>query len=108
MFYDFNLYSCRLGREDRATSSNHLHDPRLLAIAAVDHQVLEAQHDDYVHSSISGTAFFRFSALLVSIFLSSLVKIFYASHVPIEYCCIFHPISTSTLSLSCGTSDIVM
>lgn len=80
MFYDFNLYSCRLGREDRATSSNHLHDPRLLAIAAVDHQVLEAQHDDYVHSSISGTAFFRFSALLVSIFLSSLVKIFYASY----------------------------
>ncbi|KAJ1406304.1 Zinc finger, RING-CH-type [Sesbania bispinosa] len=54
-------------REDWATSSDHLdlHDPRLFAIAAVEHRMLEAEHEDYVRTGISGTTMCRSAALIL-------------------------------------------
>lgn len=43
-----------------------LHDPQTLAIAALEHHVVEAEHDGYVYSSMSGIGFFQFIGLIVS------------------------------------------
>ncbi|KAJ7978427.1 RING/FYVE/PHD zinc finger superfamily protein [Quillaja saponaria] len=42
-----------------------LHDPRLLAIAAAERQLLEAEYDDYADTSASGAAFCRSAALIL-------------------------------------------
>ncbi|KAK7304627.1 hypothetical protein VNO77_42511 [Canavalia gladiata] len=53
--------------DDWTTSSNplDLHDPRLLGIAAVEHQALEAEHEDYVYTSTSGTTLWQSAALIL-------------------------------------------
>ena len=43
-----------------------LHDPRLLAMAAAERHLLEAEYDDYANTSASGAAFCRSAALIVS------------------------------------------
>ena len=45
-----------------------LHDPRLLAIAEAERQLLEAEYDDYSSTNASGAAFCRSAALIVSIY----------------------------------------
>jgi hypothetical protein len=42
-----------------------LHDPRLLAMAAAERHLLEAEYDDYANTSASGAAFCRSAALIV-------------------------------------------
>ncbi|KAF7806196.1 RING/FYVE/PHD zinc finger superfamily protein isoform 3 [Senna tora] len=42
-----------------------LHDPQILAIAAVERDVLEPQHDDSAHTGGSGIAFYRSITLLI-------------------------------------------
>ncbi|KAL1202591.1 putative E3 ubiquitin ligase SUD1 [Cardamine amara subsp. amara] len=42
-----------------------LHDPRLLAIAEAERQILESEYDDYTASDTSGAAFFRSAALIL-------------------------------------------
>lgn len=44
-----------------------LHDPRLLAMAAAERHLLEAEYDDYANTSASGAAFCRSAALIVSL-----------------------------------------
>nr|CAD1839300.1 unnamed protein product [Ananas comosus var. bracteatus] len=41
-----------------------LHDPRILAMAAAQHQCLEAEYDDYAATNASGAAFCRSAALI--------------------------------------------
>nr|CAD1826439.1 unnamed protein product [Ananas comosus var. bracteatus] len=41
-----------------------LHDPRILAMAAAQHQFLEAEYDDYAATNASGAAFCRSAALI--------------------------------------------
>lgn len=48
-----------------------LHDPRLLAIAEAERQILESEYDDYTAPDTSLAAFFRISALIVSSLKSS-------------------------------------
>uniref|UniRef100_A0A9I9D339 RING-CH-type domain-containing protein n=1 Tax=Cucumis melo TaxID=3656 RepID=A0A9I9D339_CUCME len=47
----------------------NLHDPRLLAIAEAEHNLLEAEYDDYAASDASGAAFCRAAALILMILL---------------------------------------
>nr|XP_027097851.1 uncharacterized protein LOC113717283 isoform X2 [Coffea arabica] len=42
-----------------------LHDPRLLAIAEAERQLLEAEYDDYSSTNASGAAFCRSAALIL-------------------------------------------
>lgn len=42
-----------------------LHDPRLLAMAAAERHLLEAEYDEYADSNASGAAFCRSAALIV-------------------------------------------
>ncbi|KAK2987832.1 hypothetical protein RJ640_010614 [Escallonia rubra] len=42
-----------------------LHDPRLLAMAAAERHLLEAEHDEYDESGASGAAFCRSAALIL-------------------------------------------
>ncbi|XP_020235229.1 uncharacterized protein LOC109815052 isoform X2 [Cajanus cajan] len=53
--------------DDWATSSNplNLHDSRLLAFAAVEHQVWETEHEDYVYTSTSGTTLWHSVGLIL-------------------------------------------
>lgn len=43
-----------------------LRDPRLLAMAAAERHLLEAEYDDYADTNASGAAFCRSAALIVS------------------------------------------
>lgn len=43
-----------------------LHDPRLLAMAAAERRLLDADYDEYADSNASGAAFCRSAALIVS------------------------------------------
>jgi len=43
-----------------------LNDPRLLAMAAAERRLLEAEYDEYADSNANGAAFFRSAALIVS------------------------------------------
>ncbi|CAK9316707.1 unnamed protein product [Citrullus colocynthis] len=47
----------------------NLHDPRLLAIAEAEHNLLEAEYDEYAASEASGAAFCRAAALILMILL---------------------------------------
>lgn len=51
-----------------------LHDPRLLAMAAAERHLLEAEYDEYEDTSASGAAFCRSAALIVSCFNHLLIK----------------------------------
>ncbi|PHT62348.1 hypothetical protein T459_33797 [Capsicum annuum] len=42
-----------------------LHDPRVLAIAEAEHQLLEAEYEDYNSANASGAAFCRSAALIL-------------------------------------------
>lgn len=42
-----------------------LYDPRVLAIAEAERQLLEAEYDDYNSTNATGAAFFRSAALIV-------------------------------------------
>lgn len=42
-----------------------LHDPRLLAVAASERQLMEAEYDDYADTNTGGAAFCRSAALIV-------------------------------------------
>lgn len=44
-----------------------LHDPRLLAIAEAEREIFESEYDDYTARDASLAAFFRASALIVSL-----------------------------------------
>lgn len=44
-----------------------LNDPRLIAMAAAERRLLEADYDEYDDSNMSGAAFFRSAALIVCI-----------------------------------------
>lgn len=44
-----------------------LDDRQILAIAAVERHILEAEHDGYVYTGVNGIAFCRLVALFVSI-----------------------------------------
>lgn len=46
-----------------------LHDPRLLAMAAAERHLLEAEYDEYDDSDANGAAFCRSAALIVSFLL---------------------------------------
>ncbi|KAL8150165.1 hypothetical protein V2J09_019973 [Rumex salicifolius] len=46
-------------------TSLDLNDPRLLAITEAEHQLLEAEYDDYAAPSASGAAFFRSIVLIL-------------------------------------------
>lgn len=46
-----------------------LHDPRVLAIAEAERQLLEAEYDDYNSTNATGAAFFRSAALILMGFL---------------------------------------
>lgn len=43
-----------------------LHDPRLLAMAAAERHLLEAEYDEYADTSAGGAAFCRSAAIIVS------------------------------------------
>lgn len=43
-----------------------LNDPRLLAMAAAERHILEAEYDEYADTNASGAAFCRSAALIVS------------------------------------------
>lgn len=43
-----------------------LHDPRLLAMAAAERHLVEAEYDEYEDTNASGAAFCRSAALIVS------------------------------------------
>jgi Protein of unknown function (DUF3675) len=45
-----------------------LHDPRILAVAAAQRRLLEAEYDEYSATNASGAAFCRSAALIVSPF----------------------------------------
>jgi hypothetical protein len=45
-----------------------LHDPRILAVAAAQRHLLEAEYDEYAATNASGAAFCRSAALIVSPF----------------------------------------
>ena len=47
-------------------SQLELNDPRLLAMAAAERHLLEAEYDEYADSNANGAAFFRSAALIVS------------------------------------------
>ena len=47
-----------------------LHDPRLLAMAAAERHLLEAEYDEYADTNASGAAFCRSAALIVRYLLS--------------------------------------
>ncbi|KGN51915.1 uncharacterized protein LOC101205076 [Cucumis sativus] len=47
----------------------NLHDPRFLAIAEAEHNILEAEYDEYAASDASGAAFCRAAALILMILL---------------------------------------
>ncbi|TKY73378.1 E3 ubiquitin ligase SUD1 [Spatholobus suberectus] len=53
--------------DDWAASSNPLdmHDPRLLAIAAVEHQVPETNHEDYVYTGTGGMTLWHSVGLIL-------------------------------------------
>lgn len=42
-----------------------LHDPRILAMAAAERHLLEAEYDEYADTNASGAAFCRSAALIV-------------------------------------------
>lgn len=48
-------------------SGMDLHDPRLLAIAEAEREIFESEYDDYTARDASLAAFFRASALIVSL-----------------------------------------
>lgn len=43
-----------------------LNDPRLLAMAAAERRLLEAEYDEYADTNANGAAFCRSAALIVS------------------------------------------
>jgi len=45
-----------------------LRDPRILAVAAAQRRLLEAEYDSYATTDASGAAFCRSAALIVSTF----------------------------------------
>lgn len=51
-----------------------LHDPRLLAMAAAERNLLEAEYDEYADTNADGAAFFRSAALIVSYFSRLVIK----------------------------------
>ena len=53
---------------DWTISGSHLnlHDPRLLAMAAAERRLLEAQYDESADANAGGFAFFRVAVLIVS------------------------------------------
>ena len=53
---------------DWTISGSHLdlHDPRLLAMAAAERRLLEAQYAEYADANASGAAFYRAAVLIVS------------------------------------------
>lgn len=51
-----------------------LHDPRLLAMAEAEREILESEYDDYTARDTSLAAFFRASALIVSLKLLDLFQ----------------------------------
>lgn len=57
---------CRGGWTITGTPLN-LQDPRLLAIAEAERNLLEAEYDEYAASDASGAAFCRAAALIVSL-----------------------------------------
>ena len=50
-----------------------LRDPRILAVAAAQRRLLEAEYDSYATTDASGAAFCRSAALIVSTFQQSLI-----------------------------------
>ncbi|KAG4392572.1 hypothetical protein GLYMA_04G169300v4 [Glycine max] len=56
--------------DDWAISSSplDLHNARLLAIAALEHQVPETEHEDYVNAGTGGTSLWHSVGLIVSLF----------------------------------------
>jgi hypothetical protein len=67
-----------------------LRDPRILAVAAAQRRLLEAEYDEYGGTDANGAAFCRSAALIVSIYyfqvlLSSL------QHFPTVQCFRYHP-----------------
>jgi Protein of unknown function (DUF3675) len=53
-----------------------LHDPRILAVAAAQRRLLEAEYDEYAATNASGAAFCRSAALIVSSLLFRTCKSF--------------------------------
>lgn len=51
-----------------------LDDPRLLAIAEAERQILESEYDDFTASDTNGAAFFRSAALIVSLKLLNMFQ----------------------------------
>ena len=66
----FHIRFCKLSSDDWAISSNplDLHNARLLAIAALEHQVPETEHEDYVNAGTGGTSLWHSVGLIVSLF----------------------------------------
>jgi hypothetical protein len=54
-----------------------LRDPRILAVAAAQHRLLEAEYDGYASTDASGAAFCRSAALIVSLPIPDLIAIYY-------------------------------
>jgi len=50
-----------------------LRDPRILAVAAAQRRLLEAEYDGYATTDASGAAFCRSAALIVSTFQQWLI-----------------------------------
>lgn len=69
MSYDILFFglSCSGGWTISGTPLD-LNDPRLLAMAAAERHLLEAEYDDYAATNASGAAFCRSAALIVSQF----------------------------------------
>lgn len=71
------MYSCTWlpcsGGWTVAGTQLDLHDPRLLAMAAAERHLLEADYDEYADSSASGAAVCRSAALIVSNCYSSML-----------------------------------
>ncbi|KAK3027438.1 hypothetical protein RJ639_042078 [Escallonia herrerae] len=59
------IRECRNGGWTIAGTPLDLHDPRLLAMAAAERRLLEAEHDEYDESGASGAAFCRSAALIL-------------------------------------------
>lgn len=64
--FQFSGICCSGGWQISGTPLD-LHDPRVLAIAEAERQLLEAEYDDYNSTNASGAAFCRSAALIVSL-----------------------------------------
>ncbi|GFZ12107.1 RING/FYVE/PHD zinc finger superfamily protein [Actinidia rufa] len=62
-------HTCYNGRDKGSRSRNgshlDLHDPRLLAMAAAERRLLEAQYAEYADANASGAAFYRAAVLIL-------------------------------------------